>query len=189
MAATTPDLVHEDIVVQHEVVTHTSLRQRVVSGVLLVLLGAVTVEFLAFDLKAGHDAHLKIDAEGSAGSLPNLVLPARYTALALGIVVIALGVWQLARGFSRRRGFSPHPPTHPHTHTHTHARTHALYTPFRPTHPRTRRHGRQRAAGRCRVRRLLQRHPGLGHARHLRLGTIVEISLNQMLAATGGETI
>jgi simple sugar transport system permease protein len=102
MTATTPDLVEQGFVVQHEVLTRTTIRQRVVSGILLILLGAVTVQFLALELKAGRDAHLKIDAEGSAGSLPNLVLPARYTALALGIVVIALGCWQLARGFRRQ---------------------------------------------------------------------------------------
>jgi simple sugar transport system permease protein len=102
MAATTPDVLEEQIVVHHEVVTRTSLRQRIVSGILLVLLGAVTVQFLALELTSGHDARLKIDAAGSAGSLPELVLPGRWTAFALGVVVILLGVWHLARGFSRR---------------------------------------------------------------------------------------
>lgn len=101
MATTTPSGLEQQVVV-HATVTRVPIRQRVFAGVLLILLGAVTVQYLALQLAAGHDARLKIDAAGSIGSLPDLILPGRWTALVLGMVVIALGVWHLARGFGRK---------------------------------------------------------------------------------------
>ena len=91
----------EDVVVEHEVVTQTSWRQRLVSGTFLVLLGLVTIWFLALSLPSGNEARLKMGAT-DALSVPDLVLPGRATALVLGVVIVLLGVYQLVRGCSRR---------------------------------------------------------------------------------------
>ena len=92
----------EEIVVEHEVVTSVSLRDRLTAGGLLVVLGVVTVVFLALKLKSGHDATLKFGDPESWVKTINLVLPGRITALVLGIVVALIGAWHLARGFSKR---------------------------------------------------------------------------------------
>ncbi|HEX7738119.1 MAG TPA: ABC transporter permease [Marmoricola sp.] len=92
----------EEVVVQHEVITRTSKRQRIVTGILLIALGVVTIEFLALQLGSGHDAHLNVGAGTTSVTIPDLVLPGRWTALVLGLVVVGLGVWHLARGFRRR---------------------------------------------------------------------------------------
>lgn len=91
----------ESVVVEHEVVTQTSWRQRLFSGIFLVLLGLATIWFLAFSLPPGNEAHLKMGAT-DALSVPDLVLPGRATALVLGVVIVLLGGYQLARGWSRR---------------------------------------------------------------------------------------
>ncbi|MEP6814377.1 MAG: ABC transporter permease [Marmoricola sp.] len=91
-----------DVVIQHEVVTRTSVRQRVTTGVVLVLLGLVTVQFLGLQLVSGHNARLKLGSGANTVKLPDLVLPARWVAVGLGILIVALGVWHIARGFSRR---------------------------------------------------------------------------------------
>jgi len=92
----------EEIVVEHEVVTHVSLRDRMIAGGLLVVLGVVTVIFLALNLKSGHDATLKFGDPSTWIKTINIVLPGRITALVLGLVVAGIGVWHLARGFSKR---------------------------------------------------------------------------------------
>ena len=91
----------EDVVVEHQVIRQATTRQRIGSGVVLVLLGLVTIALLAFTLPTGHDATLKL---GSTDALhvPDLVLPGRIANLVLGLCVIALGVLQLVRGVTRR---------------------------------------------------------------------------------------
>jgi ABC-type uncharacterized transport system permease subunit len=92
----------DDVVIEHQVVTHSTIRQRLGSGIALVLLGVVAVEFLGLKLRSGHDARLKLGPTENSVKVPDLVLPARELAIALGILIVALGVWQIARGFSRR---------------------------------------------------------------------------------------
>jgi ABC-type uncharacterized transport system permease subunit len=91
-----------DVVIEHEVITRVSVRQRITSGVVLILLGLVTVQFLGLQLASGHDARLKLGPVENSVKVPDLVLPGRGVAIAIGIIIIALGVWQIARGFSRR---------------------------------------------------------------------------------------
>jgi general nucleoside transport system permease protein len=79
-----------------------SQRRRLVTGGVLVLTGLVCALVLGLSAKAGRDATFQISPAGARFGLPNLVLPARPTAFVLGAVVVALGIWQAVRGFSRR---------------------------------------------------------------------------------------
>jgi ABC-type uncharacterized transport system permease subunit len=90
-------------VVVHEVVEPpVSLRRRIVTGVLLVLVGLLCALLLGLSAKAGRDASFQLAPPGAKVHVPDLVLPARLTAVVLGLVVMTLGLWQIARGFSRR---------------------------------------------------------------------------------------
>lgn len=91
----------EDVVVEHQVIQRTTMRQRIGSGVALILLGVVAIVFLAFGLPGGHDAVLKMGST-DVGHVPDIVLPGRITNVVLGLVVIALGALQLARGVTRK---------------------------------------------------------------------------------------
>jgi simple sugar transport system permease protein len=97
---TTSAATEHEVIVEHEVVKHTSWQQRLVSGILFVVLGLFTIWFLALNLPGGHDARLKMGAT-DALSVPDLVLPGRESALVLGLVIVLLGGYQLARGWSR----------------------------------------------------------------------------------------
>lgn len=91
----------KDVVVEHEVVQQISWRQRLIGGTALVLLGLVAIVFLGLNLESGSEAQLKMGAT-SALSVPDLVLPGRLTALVLGVLIVLLGGYHLARGWSRR---------------------------------------------------------------------------------------
>lgn len=90
----------EDIV-RLRTVTRSTVRERLVAGISLIVLGLVTVQFLALNLSGGRDAHLKLGDTSSSAHVGDIILPGRVTALVLGIVVVAIGVWHLARGFRR----------------------------------------------------------------------------------------
>ncbi|ABS05409.1 inner-membrane translocator [Kineococcus radiotolerans SRS30216 = ATCC BAA-149] len=92
-----------EAVVVHEVLEQpVSLRKRVVTGALLVLVGAVTV--VGWGLGAGAGDATFAFGGGTAVRLPDLTLPATATAVLLGAVVVVLGLFQLVRGFRARRG-------------------------------------------------------------------------------------
>ncbi len=76
-----------------------TVRHRIITGSALVLAGVLCALGLGLGSKAGVDASFELS--GTAVAVPNLVLPARLTAIVLGAVVGALGVWQIARGFPR----------------------------------------------------------------------------------------
>ncbi|MEW9265350.1 ABC transporter permease [Kineococcus endophyticus] len=79
-----------------------SLRKRVLTGALLVVVGLVTV--LGWGLgSGGADATFRFGG-GSSVTLPDLRVPGTVTPVVLGVVVVLLGVFQLARGFRARRG-------------------------------------------------------------------------------------
>lgn len=91
----------EDVIVEHKVIERpVSTGRRIGIGIFLVFLGAVSVAFLGGSLKSGHQARLKLGS--STAPLPDLVLPGRYLVIVLGVVILALGVWQIVRGFGRR---------------------------------------------------------------------------------------
>jgi general nucleoside transport system permease protein len=90
-------------IVVHEVVEPpVSIRNRVVGGAVLVVVGLVCGLLLGMGSKAGYDATFQLAPAQAKVPVPNLVLPARITSIILGLVVVTLGVWQIARGFSRR---------------------------------------------------------------------------------------
>ena len=90
-------------VVVHAVVERPmSQRRRVVTGLLLVLVGLTCAIALGLGSQAGRHASFGLSPVGAKVTIPNLVLPARETAILLGLVVTALGVWQMTRGFSRK---------------------------------------------------------------------------------------
>jgi general nucleoside transport system permease protein len=87
-----------EIVVHRVVEPPTTLRARLVSGVTLVLVGAVCALLLGLSTHAGTHARFTVSPDS-----PHLVigLPARLTCLVLGVLVALLGVWQIVRGWSR----------------------------------------------------------------------------------------
>jgi simple sugar transport system permease protein len=91
----------EDVVVQHQVVdANRSVRLRLGRAAAFLLVGAITIAFIALKIKAGADSELTF---GKAfGNQLQLVLPGRTVALALGVVILLIGAWQAARGFGRR---------------------------------------------------------------------------------------
>ncbi|WP_432535087.1 ABC transporter permease [Kineococcus arenarius] len=91
-----------EAVVTHEVVEpRAGRRARGVSGVLLLLVGLVTV--VGWGLGSGPGDATFSFGEGTAVRLPDLTLPGTATPVVLGGLVALLGLYQLARGFRSRR--------------------------------------------------------------------------------------
>lgn len=89
-----------------ETVTHavveppTTLRRRLLTGGLLVLDGLLCAVPLGLGGRPG-DAGFGLSPTGETPAL-QLSVPATPLAVALGLIVVALGCWQAARGFRRR---------------------------------------------------------------------------------------
>lgn len=79
-----------------------SRRARVVSGAVLIGFGLLCVFGLGLGSHAGYDARFTLSPSGARIKVPDLVLSARITGIVLGVIVVALGVWRIVRGFSRR---------------------------------------------------------------------------------------
>lgn len=92
-----------DLVVVKKVVRQQSARRRLIVGVLMLVLGAITVFVLGLNAHTGRPATFQLGPEGAAISVPDLVLPARGAIIVLGILIMALAVWQIVRGFSRHQ--------------------------------------------------------------------------------------
>ena len=101
MSAQAPDV--PAAIVEHGVVEPVvTLRRRVLTGTVLVVVGLITL--LGWGLgSAGSDATFRFGATTAAVPLPDLTLPGTLTPILLGAVVVALGVFQVARGFRVRR--------------------------------------------------------------------------------------
>ncbi|WP_432561872.1 ABC transporter permease [Kineococcus sp. SYSU DK003] len=78
-----------------------TLRKRVLTGGLLVVVGLVTV--LGWGTGSGPDDATFRFGGGSALTLPDLTVPSTITPVLLGLVIVVLGLFQLARGFRARR--------------------------------------------------------------------------------------
>jgi simple sugar transport system permease protein len=92
-----------ELVETHEVVeVAASKRVRLISGSALVVVGLLCLLGFGLGSHAGYDARFELSPPGARVHVPALVLPARITAIVLGAVVVALGLWRIARGGSRR---------------------------------------------------------------------------------------
>lgn len=93
----------EDLVIHRHVAPPLSRRQRLVVGMSLVCVGLFVA--LAFGVAAPHDytVAFKLGSSGTWVDIPDIVLPARISAIVLGFVVVVLGGWHLTRGFARKR--------------------------------------------------------------------------------------
>jgi ABC-type uncharacterized transport system permease subunit len=90
----------EPVVVREVVEPPLPARRRTVSGITLVIVGIFIV--LAFGVGANNgSATFSLSPVGEPEH--SVSVPAGWTSGLLGLLVAALGVWQLVRGFSRRR--------------------------------------------------------------------------------------
>jgi general nucleoside transport system permease protein len=87
-------------IIAHEVVEPpVSLRSRLGSGAALVAVGLVCALLLGLSVAARTRAEFVLNPDSPHLSV---TLPARWTSVVLGVVVVLLGAWQMARGWSRR---------------------------------------------------------------------------------------
>lgn len=89
----------DDVVVLKTVRRTMTTRRRILIGAFLVLLGLFTALVLGLGAKAGVRATFQLSQADAAVPVPNLGLPARTAIIVLGVVILLLGAWQLARGF------------------------------------------------------------------------------------------
>lgn len=80
-----------------------TLKVRIGSGVFVALLGVVVLFPLGLSLDPGSRARLQLGPATGAAHLPDLVLPGLVTGVVIGVVLLVLAAWQLARGFPGRR--------------------------------------------------------------------------------------
>ena len=99
---TAPPPAEELVVVRPVVDIGVPLRSRLISGISVIVAGLVCV--LAWGLGANPgDADFALKAAGDTFDIPDLTLPAAGTAITLGAVVIALGLFHVLRGFAKRQ--------------------------------------------------------------------------------------
>jgi general nucleoside transport system permease protein len=78
-----------------------SLRKRLISGVSVIVIGLICALAWGIGAKSG-DAVFALADPGAKIHITDVHVPAELAGIVLGAVIIALGVWQVARGFSRR---------------------------------------------------------------------------------------
>lgn len=79
----------------------TPLGKRLLAGGAIVVIGLLCILVLGLYSHAGYDANFQLSHATDAISIPDVVLPARWTAIVLGIVAVALGGWHIARDLPR----------------------------------------------------------------------------------------
>jgi ABC-type uncharacterized transport system permease subunit len=92
--------VDEELVLAPATEAPETMRRRVVSGTVLIVLGLLVVLFLGLKLGSGHTAHLRLGAAGDR-LVPTIALPGLVANVVLGLAVALSGVWQIVRGFAR----------------------------------------------------------------------------------------
>jgi general nucleoside transport system permease protein len=99
---TLPGPTTPEVIVHSVVAVPLSTRRRLVTGSTLIVVGLVCALLLGIGSRSGYDASFQLAPVDASINVPNLTLPARLTAVLLGVVVVGLGVFQIARGFSKR---------------------------------------------------------------------------------------
>ena len=92
----------EKLVVRREVIGSISRRRRLGTGITMLLAGLAAVFAWGVGADPG-DAEFGFSQPGQKVTIPNLQFPGGTVAIVLGAVVVVLGTWQLARGFTRRQ--------------------------------------------------------------------------------------
>ena len=100
MTAPTSPADEELVVVRHVVDVGVPLRTRLIAGGVIILAGLICIVAWGLGANPG-DADFGLGSVSDAIELPDIVVPATATAIVLGVIVIALGAWYVARGFSR----------------------------------------------------------------------------------------
>ena len=91
----------EELVVQRHVVdVGVPLRTRLLAGGVIVVAGLICILGWGLGANPG-DADFTLHSNTDSVTLPDIVIPATPTAIGLGVIVVALGVWHMVRGFSR----------------------------------------------------------------------------------------
>jgi general nucleoside transport system permease protein len=90
-----------DIIVHPVVEVPVSRRRRIVTGSALILVGLVCALLLGIGSRSGYDASFQLAPADARIKVPDLTLPARLTAILLGLVVVCLGIFHIARGFTK----------------------------------------------------------------------------------------
>jgi ABC-type uncharacterized transport system permease subunit len=98
---TAPETTAPDVIVRSVVEVPLSNRRRLVTGSALILVGLVCALLLGLGSRSGYDASFQLAPADASIKVPNLTLPARLSAVLLGLVVVGLGVYQIARGFRK----------------------------------------------------------------------------------------
>jgi simple sugar transport system permease protein len=91
----------EDLVVHDVLDVPVSRQRRAVVGGVLIGIGVLCILLLGEGSKAGLKAGFQLSAAGASVHIPTITVPARLTCIVLGLVVVVLGVWHVARGFGR----------------------------------------------------------------------------------------
>lgn len=100
MTAIAPE--EELVVVRPVVDVGVPLRSRLIAGITIIVVGMICV--LAWGLGANPgSADFSLTAAGDTFDIPDVKLPAAGTAIAVGVIVIALGLFHAVRGFAKRQ--------------------------------------------------------------------------------------
>ena len=100
MTAPTSPADEELVVVRHVVDVGVPLRTRLIAGGAIILAGLICIFAWGLGANPG-DADFGLRTGSDAIELPDIAIPAAPTAIALGLIIVALGAWHAVRGFSR----------------------------------------------------------------------------------------
>jgi ABC-type uncharacterized transport system permease subunit len=81
-------------------------RQRVATGVTLVIIGLLMFALFVMNTQPGQTATFGMNLGDTAAQIPDLVVPVQPALYTLVMVAVFLGAWQLARGGLRSAGWS-----------------------------------------------------------------------------------
>lgn len=98
----TVEVAPDQVVAQRIVEVRMSPTRRVAIGAAIVILGLLTI--LALGLSAGkHSTQFDLNVAGTGIQVPKFSLPGKAMCFVLGVVIVVLGVAQIARGFGKKQ--------------------------------------------------------------------------------------